>query len=70
MICKCGGILDVVDIEQPPKFLDKTQQLLYKRTCNVQCMECGQIYYGQPYDFGMKNVNLVKGLIKMNKNDQ
>lgn len=61
MICECGGILDVIKIQEPPEDLNKQKKLLYNRLCDVQCMECGKIYYSQPYDFG-KRFNIVRDL--------
>lgn len=59
MRCKCGGILFVLKIEDPPEKLKKQEKLTYNRLCDVECEKCGEIYYSQPYDFG-KNINLVK----------
>lgn len=64
MICKCGGILDVIRIEEPPKSLDNHKKLTYNRVCDVECMKCGEIYYSQPYDFGMESLNSVKQIEK------
>lgn len=54
MKCECGGILDVIRVEEPPEHLGKEEKLLYNRVCDVQCLECGKVYYSQPYDFGRK----------------
>ncbi|MFD1607463.1 hypothetical protein [Oceanobacillus luteolus] len=54
MKCKCGGILDIIRIENPPGSLSEQEKLAYKRVCDVQCLECGKVYYSQPYDFGNK----------------
>lgn len=60
MICKkCGGILFVKNIEEIPKNLPKDKRLLYDRVCDVECIQCGEIYYSQPYDFG-KSLNVVR----------
>lgn len=59
MQCKCGGILFVLKIEEPPKNLTVHEKLAFNRVCDVECEKCGKIYYSQPYDFG-KNMNLVK----------
>lgn len=61
MKCKCGGILDVIRIEEPPDHLNTKEKLLYDRLCDGQCLKCGAIYYSQPYDFG-KKFNVVKCL--------
>ena len=45
MFCKkCGGIEEVVKIYETDDFSP--------RLCDVQCLECGEIKYSQPYDFG------------------
>lgn len=54
MRCECGGILDVIRVEEPPEHLSKEEKLLYNRVCDVQCLECEKVYYSQPYDFGNK----------------
>lgn len=64
MICKCGGILDVVRIEVPPDYLSKQEKMVYKRLCDVQCLQCGTLVYSQPYDEGMSRFNVVKNLNK------
>jgi len=61
MKCECGGILDVIRIEDPPDALSKEEKLLYKRVCDVQCLKCGKVYFSQPYDFG-KKFNVFKDL--------
>jgi hypothetical protein len=60
MICKsCGeGILNVINVEEYPEGIK--DKINYERVCDVQCLNCGEIYFSQPYDFG-KKVNLVKG---------
>lgn len=63
MKCKCGGILDVIRVENYPESLPDKEKLLYNRVCDVQCLECGEIYYSQPYDFG-KKLNEVKNINK------
>jgi hypothetical protein len=63
MICECGGMLNVVAVEEPPEHLTKEQKLLYDRVCDVECLECGKVIYSQPYDFG-KSINAVKGNMK------
>ncbi|PGT79161.1 hypothetical protein [Bacillus sp. AFS040349] len=52
MFCDCGGLLFVIGIEEPPAHLSKTEKLLYKRVCDVQCHKCGKVLYSQPYDEG------------------
>lgn len=52
MLCKCGGILFVIAVEEPPAHLSKSAKIVYNRVCDVQCQKCGDIYYSQPYDFG------------------
>lgn len=52
MICKCGGIYDVIRVED-------LKHPLYNRVCDVRCLDCGDIRYSQPYDFG-KVINEVK----------
>lgn len=61
MLCKCGGVLDIIKIEKYPKTLPTNKQLLYDRLCDVECIKCGKVYYSQPYDFG-KKLNEVKNL--------
>jgi hypothetical protein len=63
MKCECGGILNVIAVEEPPADLAKEQKLIYDRVCDVECLSCGKIYYSQPYDFG-KRINAVKGTMK------
>lgn len=52
MICTCGGILSVKNIEEPPKNLKNHEKLLYNRVCDVECLKCGKVLYSQPYDSG------------------
>lgn len=52
MICKCGGIYDIMRVED-------LKYPLYNRVCDVQCLNCGDIRYSQPYDFG-KRINEVR----------
>lgn len=59
MICKCGGIFNVIRVEEYPKGLK--DKINYERLCDVQCLSCGEILYSQPYDFG-KKINVVKNL--------
>lgn len=59
MLCKCGGILLVVSIEEPPKHLSSREKLLYDRVCDVECQKCGNIIYSQPYD-GANHLNIVR----------
>lgn len=54
MKCICGGILSVIRVEEDSKSLNP-------RLCDVECLECGKIYYSQPYDFG-KAINPIKNL--------
>lgn len=58
MICECGGILNVIAVEEPPEDLTIDKKLTYDRGCDVECLTCGKIYYSQPYDFG-KRINAV-----------
>lgn len=45
MFCKkCGGIEVVVKIYETADFSP--------RLCDVQCLNCGEMKYSQPYDFG------------------
>ncbi|MFE4525697.1 hypothetical protein ACFRCQ_26995 [Cytobacillus firmus] len=50
MICECGGVLNVIRIEEYPK--DVRDKINYKRLCDVECLKCGSIKYSQPYDWG------------------
>lgn len=59
MICKCGGILEVIRLEYYPKEIK--DKVSYQRVCDVKCIECGKEFYSQPYDFGRK-FNVVKDL--------
>lgn len=59
MFCSCGGILFVVRVEKAPESLPKHEQLVYDKVCDVQCHDCGKIYFSQPYDF-MRKMNIVK----------
>ncbi len=59
MICICGGILAVKNIEEPPRILKSHEKILYDRVCDVECLNCGKVLYSQPYDFG-SNLNTVK----------
>lgn len=52
MFCKCGGVLLVIAVEELPKSLSPKQMLNYNRVCDVQCQDCGKVYYSQPYDGG------------------
>jgi len=48
MICKkCGGILSVIKVHNK-------NNLCHDRLCDVQCLDCKDILYYQPYDFGSK----------------
>jgi hypothetical protein len=64
LICKCGGTLIVIAIEEFPKDLPSHEKLAYNRVCDVECLSCGNKYYSQPYDSG-KKVNLVKNTKKL-----
>lgn len=45
MLCpKCNGILNVIKVHEPDS--------LEPRLCDVECLDCGEILYYQPYDFG------------------
>lgn len=59
MDCKCGGILAPIRVEPYPVDLPSHKKGQYNRVCDVQCLECGEVYYSQGYDEG-KNINLVK----------
>jgi hypothetical protein len=61
MICSCGGIFEVVRVEQYPDHLSLQERLLYNRVCDVKCMKCNKFLYSQPYDFG-KSINEVRKL--------
>jgi len=51
MFCpKCGGIPQVIKVHESENF--------EPRLCDVQCLNCGEILYYQPYDFG-KRINVV-----------
>ena len=51
MLCpKCNGVLDVIKIHNIAS--------LEPRLCDVKCLECGEIVYSQPYDWGNR-LNLV-----------
>ena len=46
MFCpKCRGIQSVIKIHEE-------KDLSKPRLCDVQCLDCGEIVYYQPYDFG------------------
>jgi len=58
--CKdCGGVLLVISVETPPENISKQEKLIYNRICDVQCVDCNNIYYSQPYDFGQR-LNIVR----------
>lgn len=59
LLCSCGGILVVKNVEEIPENLSKKEKLLYNRLCDVECLVCGKVLYSQPYDFG-KNYNITK----------
>lgn len=61
MLCECGGILIVIQVEEYPK--DKKDKINYDRLCDVECVKCGKVLYNQPYDFG-KNINIVRAFNK------
>lgn len=63
MICECGGIFNVIRVEEPPEHLNKQEKLVYNRVCDVECLSCGKVIYSQPYDNGRK-LNVVKNLKK------
>lgn len=67
LYCKCGGILLVIAIEEYPKDLSSKNKLDYKRVCDIQCVECGNVYYSQPYDSG-SILNKVKDLKRIESN--
>ncbi|WP_228547521.1 hypothetical protein [Filobacillus milosensis] len=49
----------VIRVEEPPKNLSEIEKLTYNRVCDVECANCGEIYYSQPYDTGQR-LNIVK----------
>lgn len=53
MMCNCGGIYLVIKIHDE-------QNIKKDRLCDVECSNCGNIRYYQPYDFG-QTLNLIKG---------
>lgn len=57
MICDCGGILDIIKVEEYPK--GTKDKINYDRLCDVKCLSCGKVIYSQPYDFG-KRINIVR----------
>lgn len=59
MICECGGVLNVIRIEEFPEGLK--DKINYDRLCDVECLKCGKVVYSQSYDFG-KTMNEVKKL--------
>ncbi|KUP08428.1 hypothetical protein Q75_02900 [Bacillus coahuilensis p1.1.43] len=61
MICKCGGILDVIRVEEYPEGLK--DKINFNRLCDVECLSCGKVLYSQPYDFGNK-INAIRDLTK------
>ena len=61
MICECGGILDVIRVEEYPEGLK--DKINYDRLCDVECLSCRKVLYSQPYDFGLK-INEVKDIRK------
>lgn len=64
MFCnKCGGDLLVIAIEEYPEHLSSKEKLYYHRVCDVQCQQCGEIYYSQPYDDG-NPLNIVRNTKK------
>jgi hypothetical protein len=60
---ECNGILNVVAVETVPAQLSKQEKLIYNRLCDVQCLQCGKMYYSQPYDFG-KSIKPVRHVTK------
>lgn len=48
----CGGILIPIAIEEFSTELKEVEKLKYQRVCDVECMNCGKIFYSQPYDSG------------------
>jgi hypothetical protein len=67
LICKCGGILYVIRVEEYPN--NNVDKINYNRLCDVECLSCGQIYYSQPFDFGRK-FNEVRDLSKKSQNNK
>lgn len=56
---ECGGTLLVTAIEEYPEGLKN--KLDYDRLCDAECVNCGKVYYSQPYDWG-KSINVVKDI--------
>lgn len=63
LVCECGGMLNVIAVEEPPEQSSKQLKSIYDRVCDLECLNCGKIIYSQPYDFG-KNINIAKGKMK------
>ncbi|SEM35728.1 hypothetical protein SAMN05192533_102306 [Mesobacillus persicus] len=61
MICECGGVLDVIRVEEYPENIK--DKISYKRLCDVECLKCGKQILSQPYDWG-KPMNVAKGNMK------
>ncbi|MCK6208336.1 hypothetical protein KZX50_23160 [Bacillus infantis] len=66
MICECGGVLNVIRVEEYPS--DVKDKINYARLCDVECLKCGNIKYSQPFDWG-KTLNPVRKLEVSNKNE-
>ncbi|MDQ0197092.1 hypothetical protein [Neobacillus ginsengisoli] len=65
MICnECGGILNVIRVEEYPEGVK--DKINYDRLCDVECLDCGKVFYSLPYDFG-KKINAVKDLSQIKK---
>lgn len=55
MFCpKCHGIQTVIKVHE---FKDISKP----RLCDVQCLECAEIVYYQPYDFG-STLNIIPSI--------
>lgn len=65
-VCQCGGMLVPIAVEEPPEELSKEEKLLYKRVCDVECMSCGTVICGQPFD-GNSSLNVVKKTKKLSE---
>jgi len=66
-VCKeCQGVLVPIAIEEIPEHLSKEKKLLYNRVCDCECMNCGKVYYGQPYD-GNESLNVVRKTKKLSE---
>lgn len=61
MLCpKCKGIQTVIKVHEQG-------DISKPRLCDVQCLECDEIVYYQPYDFG-STINIVPDKNELNNN--